>query len=157
MLRLFRKNKEKVSDPVFVKDEAGTFQLDRKYNWFEGQVRWMGTMEEVTLDKDEDGDTAYAALRTLHMLTADSENWDKRLREYAARELTELANEWQEEEEFSAIKEEEFAERIGCPTFHIDNRGDFEAGYDDDDMFYGHWIVVRGTTDGELTEANIEG
>lgn len=42
-------------------------------------------------------------------------------------------------------------------NFRIDEKGGFEAEYDDDDMFYGHWIVVYGDADGELKDVNIEG
>ena len=142
--------------PVYLKDDLGTFHLERKYDWFEGQINWAGSMKNVMLDKDEDSDTAKASLQTLHMLMDDMEKWDRKLREYAGRELAELANDWQDKES-PVIGEEEFAERIGCPSFHIDNKGDFEAEYNDDDMFYGHWIVIRGACNGELTEAIIEG
>ncbi len=143
--------------PVSIKDSLGEFKLDRKYNQFEGQIDWMGSMENVSLEKDKDEDTANLALKTLHMLTSDPVKWDRKLREYAAGELTELANDWREEEETPVIKKEEFAERIGSPSFSIDKEGDFEAVYNDDDMFAGHWIVVYGTADGMLTDTGIEG
>lgn len=157
-LKSLFKNKGKAEpEPVFIKDSLGEFKLDRKYDWFEGQINWLGSMEDVSLKKDEDKDTARAALETLHMLMSDPAEWDKRLREYAAGELTGLANDWREDGENPDIKKEEFAERIGCPSFSIDNSGDFEAVYNDDDMFAGHWIVVCGTADGMLTGADIEG
>lgn len=143
--------------PVSIKDSLGEFKLDRKYNQFEGQIDWMGSMENVSLEKDRDEDTANLALKTLHMLMSDPVKWDRKLREYAAGELTELANDWREEEGTQDIMKEEFAERIGSPSFSIDKEGDFEAVYNDDDMFAGHWIVVYGTADGMLTDANIEG
>lgn len=143
--------------PISIKDSLGEFKLDRKYDRFEGQIDWMGSMEDVSLKKDEDADTANLALKTLHMLTSETAKWDGRLREYAAGELTELANDWREDEDISDITREEFAERIGSPSFFIDNRGDFEAVYGDDDMFAGHWIVVYGTADGRLTDTGIEG
>lgn len=152
-----RKGSEEKMKPVFIRDSLGEFKLDRRYGWFEGQISWLGNTEDVTLNKDEDTDTAEQALRTLHMLMSDPEKWDRKLREYAAGELTELANDWREEDETPEITKEEFAERIGSPSFTINNTGDFEAVYNDDDMFAGHWIVVYGTAGAELTEANIEG
>lgn len=142
---------------ISIKDSLGEFKLDRRYDWFEGQINWMGNMEDVSLKKDEDADTAEAALRTLHMLMSDVAEWDSKLRKYAAEELTELANDWRENVEDGDIRKEEFMERIGCPSFSIDNKGDFEVVYNDDDMFAGHWIVVYGTADGELTDSDIEG
>lgn len=143
--------------PVSIKDSLGEFKLDRKYDWFEGEINWMGSVERVSLKKDEDTDTARRALKTLHMLMSDMAEWDRKFREYAAGELTELSNDWREDGETSDITKEEFSERIGNPSFYIDNEGDFEVTYMDDDMFAGHWIVVYGTSNGMLTDAGIEG
>lgn len=152
MFRLFRKKEVQ----VVVEDEFGTFYLNREYGWFDGQINWMGSMKEILLDKDEEGETADAARKTLHILMQDTEGWDSRLRSYAAGELTELANDWREEDT-PEIKEESFVERIGIPAIHIDNKGSFEAVYDDDGMFAGHWIVVRMNEKGEPEDADIEG
>lgn len=142
--------------PVSFEDKAGTFCLDRKYGWFEGKIDWLGTFLKVLLDKDENSDTAEKALQTLHRFLEDTEKWDKTLRTFAAVQLTALANDWQDGEA-PEITEEEFAKRIGAPSFRINNDGSFEAEYEDDDMFYGHWVVVYGRADGELKEAHIEG
>lgn len=165
IVKIIRKNlkeprleaiREEYLKPVSIEDKAGTFCLDRKYNWFEGKIDWLGSSQRVLLDKDESSDTAEKALKTLHRFLEDVEKWDKTLRTFAAAQLTELANDWQDGET-PEITEEEFAERIGAPDFHISNDGDFEAEYNDDDMFYGHWVVVYGSADGGLKEANIEG
>lgn len=142
--------------PVSIEDKAGTFSLDRKYGWFEGDIDWLGSTQRVLLDKDENSDTAEKALQTLHRFLEDMEKWDKKLRTFAAEQLTELANDWQDGDT-PEITKEEFTQRIGAPDFRIDEKGGFEAEYNDDDMFYGHWIVVYGDADGELKDANIEG
>lgn len=148
--------REEYLNPLSIEDKTGTFCLDRKYDWFEGKIDWLGAFRKVLLDKDENSDTAEKALQTLHRFLEDVEKWDKDLRIFAAAQLTELANDWQDGET-PEITEEEFARRIGTPDFHIKNDGSFEAEYEDDDMFYGHWIVVYGNADGELKDANIEG
>lgn len=149
--------REEYLKPVSIQDELGTFSLNRQYDWFEGEIDWLGSTERVLLDQDDDSDTANTALQTLHMLTSDAPKWDKTLRDYAAEQLTDLANDWQDGEGEDTITKESFAERIGTPSFHISSDGSFEAEYEDDDMFYGHWIVVYGNADGELDDANIEG
>lgn len=149
--------REEYLKPVLIQDELGTFTLNREYDWFEGEISWLGSTQRVLLDQDEDGDTANGALQTLRMLMSDASKWDKILRDYAAEQLTELANDWQDDEDEDGITKEAFAERIGTPSFHISSDGSFEAEYEDDDMFYGHWIVVYGNADGELDDANIEG
>lgn len=149
--------REEYLKPASIQDEAGTFHLNRHYSWFEGEINWMGTKQEALLDTDGDSNTAASALGTLRLLLSDTQSWDQRLREYAARELTGLANDWQDGEDAPEITETEFAARIKGPRFHISDQGTFEAEYSDDDLFFGHWIVVRGTADGEITDADIEG
>lgn len=39
--------------PVSIEYKAGTFSLDRKYGWFEGNIDWLGSSQRVLLDKDE--------------------------------------------------------------------------------------------------------
>lgn len=162
MFGLFRKraeNRRKMKEAEFsvsIEDKFGVFHFDQKCGWFTGQIDWLGSMEEIYLDKDLDDDTAKTALQTLHMLMENVEYWDIRLRSYAAGELTVLANDWKEESDLE-IKEEDFAERISCPSIHIDNKGEFEAVFDDDNMFAGHWIVVRVDNKGELKDVDIEG
>lgn len=143
--------------PVSIKNDLGVFCLERKYEWFEGEIHWLGSTRQVLLDRDKDGDTAYAAFKTLYTLLADASKWDKRIRQYAAEELQSLANDWRDSEDVPEIKKEEFAERIGGLSFHMDDEGGFEADFDDDGMFGGHWIVVRGKADGAFMSADIEG
>lgn len=143
--------------PVSIQDEAGIFHLNRQYDWFEGEINWQGNTERVLLDTDENQDTANFALKTLHLLLSDPEKWDRMLRKYAADKLTGLANDWQSDEATPEITKKDFEDRIGNPAFHFDHYGCFEAEYNDDDMFFGHWIVVHGNSDGEITDANIEG
>lgn len=147
--------REEYLRPVSIVDRTGTFCLDRKYNLFEGQIDWLGSVLKVCLEKDSDCDTAEKALQTLHLLVDDAEKWDRTLKSYAARQLTDLANDWRQEED-PEITAEEFAKRIGTSTFRIDKWGGFEAEYEDDNIFYGHWIIVYGNADGELEEATIE-
>lgn len=147
--------REQYLKPVFIKDEAGAFSLDRKYEIFRGKVDWLGTSIEVSLYKDADGDTAVAALSTLHLLLADAEDWDRTLRSYAAEELTELANDWRQGDT-PEITKEKFANRIALAMIRISKSGGFEIDYEDDDMFYGHLVTVYGDGNGQLDRATIE-
>lgn len=165
VVELLRKNvaeprleaiRKKYLTPVSIEDSAGTFRLDRKYNWFEGQIDWQGSPRKILLDKDSNSDTADRALQTLHLFLEDVEKWDQNLRDYAARQLTELANDWRQEN-IPMITQKAFAKRIGLPEFWIHKDGSFEVEYEDDNMFYGHWVVVYGDANGELKEATIEG
>lgn len=86
-----------------------------------------------------------------------------KFRAFAAEKLTELANDWQDEgygdedgEDLAAITEESFAGRIVISELSIDAEGDYEVYYDDD-MFWGHVIIVNGSVDGGMEDACIAG
>lgn len=156
------KIREAYMKPVAIDNEIGHFELNRDYGWFEGKINWLGEECRVMLDTDCDGgDTADKAMEGLRSLAADLSGWDKKVREFAAAELTELANEWQEsdeeDEEPHEITQEEFARRIEISEIIIDAEGDMEITFYDDDMFWGHYVVVYGNVSGELERAQMEG
>ena len=86
------------------------------------------------------------------------------MRELAAKNLTELANNWLSQDEESArdpetapITEEEFAQRILLTEVSVSPGGRFTAWYEDDDMFWGHVITVDGTLKKGPVDADIQG
>ena len=64
-----------------------------------------------------------------------------------APKLTDLACEWCEyaDEAVSEITDESFAQRLDLTSIAMDPDGSFSAYFDDDDMFFGHCVVVYGT------------
>ena len=97
-------------------------------------------------------------------LLADCETWDKAMRELAAKNLTELANNWlsQDEEpprnpETDPITEEELARRISLTSLSVTSGGSFTAWFDCDEMFTDHAVTVYGSLKKGLKAANIEG
>lgn len=157
---------EKYKEVVVIEDgDCGTFTLERYFNWFEGTVDWLGEDCHVTLECDEEnGTTADQALAQFKNIYANLKEWDQKFRAFAAEELTENANDWQDEgyddedgEALAAITEEFFAGRIVISEFSIDAEGDYEAYYDDDDMFWGHVIIVNGSVEGGIEDAYIAG
>lgn len=165
--------------PVYIDDPVlGRFTLDREYGWFEGNIDWMGNTLTVQLETDEDNDsTANGAFEALKNIASDIGGWDEKIRRYAAEELTELANEWNEEEydeddeedeyeeEYDedndeiggAITEEDFAKRIEIDSIIFHCEGSFEITFNDDDMFFGHWVVVYVDEQGMFERADMEG
>ncbi len=162
---------EEYETPMRIEDElCGSFSLERKYGWFSGTIDWLGheclamlTYEE---DTEEGEETAEYALSVLHIIYKDLKEWDERFRKFAAEQLTELANDWQmDEEEFDGeedtdenlITEETFAKRIWIGEIIIFPNGDYEVYYNDDDMFWGHVIIVSGNIETEIEDAQIAG
>lgn len=152
----------KLSQPVSVlADGIGKFTLNRAFSCFEGHADWGGVSCSVMLDTDEeDGDTAEQALSVLQKLYSEQERWDTTWRSYAARELTDLANEWQagdDAQNCEPLTEQAFAQRLELSEMSISASGDITLYYDDDDMFWGHAVEVDANADGEIVSAQIVG
>lgn len=140
--------------------------LDKHLEMFDGNCIWNGESCGLHLDVDEEGaKTADEAVAVLEILLSQSEIWDNKARKYAAAELTDLAKDWQTEEEdeegetskAAELTEEIFADRIIFSELCISTGGDFELYYDDDDMFWGHVIIVRGNIEKGFDDAEIAG
>ena len=147
--------------PVVVVDEVlGELTLDKDLDMFEGEVLWRGEQICLSLEVDAADENTWAdAMRAMKTMLADQERWDRDMRAFAARELTELACEWREsaDEEVPEITEESFAQRIELRTIAMDADGSFSAYFDDDDMFFGHCVTAYGTLTDGVTAANMEG
>lgn len=135
--------------PVVVTDEVlGELTLDKDYDVFEGHVLWQGEQIDVSLEVDAANEDSWtAARRAMKAMSAEQGRWDRDMRASAARDLTELACEWREsaDEEVPEITEESFARRIELRSIAMDADGSFSGYFDDDDMFFGHCVVVYGT------------
>lgn len=135
--------------PVVVADEElGELTLDKDYDVFEGHVLWQGEQIDVSLEVDAANEDSWtAARRAMKAMSAEQGRWDRDMRAFAARELTQLACEWREsaDEEVPEITEGSFARRIELRSIAMDAEGSFSAYFDDDDMFFGHCVVVYGT------------
>ena len=147
--------------PVVLNDEElGELTLDKDLDMFEGEVPWCGEQICVSLEVDTaDEDTWADARRAMKVMLAEQDRWDRDMRASAARELTELACEWREsaDEEVPEITEESFARRIELRSIAMDADGSFSAYFDDDDMFFGHCVVVYGTLVDGVTSAEMAG
>ena len=108
---------------------------------------------------EEDDTNANTALRTLTELYKNDNKWDKIIKEFAAKELIFACNNWAKDENINAkeITKEEFIKRISINTLNVSNDGAFEFEFYDDDLFFGHSIVVNANIDGELISADIVG
>ena len=147
--------------PVVLADgELGELSLDKDLDMFEGEVLWRGEQICLSLEVDAADENTWAdAMRAMKTMLADQERWDRDMRAFAARELTELACEWREsaDEEVPEITEGSFAQRIELRTIAMDADGSFSAYFDDDDMFFGHCVVVYGSLTDGVASAEMAG
>lgn len=143
---------------VFIEvDGCEKLILDKSLDLFSGDGIWNGEECCINLDSDGDGlETADLALETLQELMTNCQTWDQKAREYAANELTDLANDWAEEDDIE-ITNEDFRKRLEISEVCASPDGDFELFYDDGDMFYGHVIIVSGNIEDGFDSADIAG
>lgn len=158
---------EQLRDVIMDVEGLGRFVLERTVGWFETKKDWLGTEINLTFDQDEE-EVMESAIETARTLMDEQKGWDRRIREYAADQLLELANEWaestaeEEETEFSGedgqlVSREQFMERMELESIQAGEGGDFEFWFYDGDMFYGHSIHVTGNVEDGPDWAGMEG
>ncbi|WP_102273108.1 DUF2262 domain-containing protein [Cytobacillus massiliigabonensis] len=147
--------------PVFYMDKVlGEFELDKSVKTFEKKVLWAGEEGNLYFDWDADESGMKAALETAYALFENQEEWNMKIRRYAAEELTELANDWlqdNEEAEIDEITNKMFMDLMELNSISVYSDGDFNFFFFDGDMFWGHSIIVSGNIHGDLTSAEIAG
>ena len=152
---------EEQKQPVsFWEQGLGTFALIRSVGWFEAEADWLG--QTVRLDFDQDENRA-DCLMYFHQLMEHKEDWDRRVRSFAAEQLLSLANDWEqdaagnEEREPEEITQEQFMERLELDAVQISETGAVEFWFNDGDMFWGHSVHVTGSLDKGPESAQMEG
>lgn len=144
-----------------IDDLCGRFELERRFDWFCGELDWLGESCQVSLACDEEGgETAHDTLASFKQIYSSLPEWDQKFRAFAAKELTSLANDWledSEEEDPEPITEESFANRIYISEFSMETDGIYTAYYEDDDMFWGHIIMIEGSLETGIEQAYIAG
>lgn len=159
---------EKYNAPVVAKSELlGEFVLDKDLDLFCGKCDWLGDEADASINVEEGQETVDEGIKCLEAFYNDRASWDKKMREYAAGELTDLANEWQSSDcdvdedgepiDFEELTEEDFASRLEISSIEMGVDGNFTVYYDDGDMFFGHSIVVEGSLNEGVNYADMMG
>lgn len=147
--------------PVIIHDEVlGELVLNKRYKTFSGKFKWQGRTIEFSfkVENIRDPENWQVGINSIRQIFLEQMKWDSDMRIYAAQQLTELANEWREEEdEDEEITEKSFINRIHLFDFVMNDKGCFTAYFSDDDMFAGHAITVEGSIRTGFTEAHIVG
>lgn len=138
--------------PRSIKNEFGTFTLDREYDWYEGTANYAGMELSVRLDTDGgvDASKAEAALKT--MLTGTND-LIVRAQNYAADEMYGNLEDWYDE----PLTREEFIDRIGIPEITVSNEGEASLFFDGGELFAGHTIIVEMDEAKNFTDAYLAG
>jgi hypothetical protein len=74
-------------------------------------------------------------------LFENKQQWHERICEFAAKNLTALANDWNPSQQ---IDEQEFKSKISLAGISIESNGAFTFLFDDGDFFGGHTVEITG-------------
>lgn len=147
--------------PIILQDKIlGELTLNKEFSWFEGNISWQGERIVILLEVNKDNMSSWTKARNaMKNLLSEHEKWDKEMRRFAANKLTTLACEWRDsaDEPIPEITERSFSERITLASISITSGGSFSAYFDDDDMFFGHCVTVRGSLKKGIVSADMEG
>ena len=136
--------------PIILNDEAlGELTLDKTLGIFEGKAQWRGASIDILLEVNPAQKASWTkARKAMKSLLASQEQWDRDMRAYLAESG---------DDEASEITEESFAQRIALSSISMSAGGSFTAYFDDDQMFFGHCIMVRGTLKKGAVSAHMGG
>jgi len=128
-----------INHPVF-----GELKYNDLTNKFEGAIDWMGSSVIIKIDHDEKG-SSDSSLETLQTLYDDSDNWSKKITDYAVSTLLELKNDTWLEEGQSEITVSQFTAAMKLKTIIARPDGKFDFWHNDGNLFRGHSIHVSGS------------
>lgn len=133
-------------------EELGKFTLNRSLGWYEAGVDWCG--REVSLTFDQAQDSLAAAQDTARALMREKEQWDTRIRQFAADELLSRARSFPEADEY--LSREDFIALMECDSILSAPDGAFEFWFGGEDLLMLHPVHVTGTLNDGPTFAEIE-
>lgn len=158
---------EEYHKEVLLEDDVlGTCKLDKDFEMFVSTVNWCGEPTEISFEVDAFAkDTWTKNLNAAKSMVLECDTWDRNMRDYAASELTELANEKLEYEyEYSdyyvekpeTLTEDEFADKLSLSSIDIFIDGKFIAYYVYDDLAIDSYITVSGSVKHGIEDAQID-
>lgn len=133
--------------------------FDRNLGIYKGRILWLGVDCFLHLQADAgDPFSAQSASCVFERIYREQERWDQQVKEYAATKLTTLAREWQAEENpgDAMITEEAFVQRLEMALLSVSADGSFTFSLDEDDIFFGNWVIVSGNMEQGFLDAGIE-
>ena len=104
---------------MVIQDQVlGELKLDKDYDTLEGEIQWCGKDVSLSLEVNAESKPSWTRARSAaKKLLADCDTWDKAMRELAAKNLTELANNWlSQDEENPRNSETDLSQRKNWPT-----------------------------------------
>jgi len=151
----YERLKEEAQKPITITGLPGTFEWNKSFLYFEGEIDYLGETCNIKLKTDNGELAADAHLERLNGIYRQLEKWDLEVKEFAAEDLLELANEWREDE--AEITKEEFIRRIGTPDITINADMSMVFTFGSDEMFTDHAIEIYIDENDNITGSDIVG
>lgn len=141
--------------PIYYYDNFfGEFNLDKSINVFTKSIKWINSDITLSFENSNENDIL-SSLKTAFNLFDNKLKYDKELKEFASNELLELKNDcWLDEEE-NEISKDDFINNLEVDYIDVSPDGDFTIYCDDNNMFWGHSIIISGNINTGLETANI--
>ena len=133
---------EEYNTEVTYEDEDFSLELNREYDWFEGEILYTDEEVQFTVETTELSELQDILKSFKNATKGKFYRWVATLKTFATEKL---------------ITPERFAQRMSITSIILFEEERFCIYFDDDDMFWGHAIAVYGNLNGELEEATIEG
>lgn len=136
-----------LNPPPIIDPQFGTFTADTAFpQWFKQSREWLGRSVNISLELDFAGppgpDVAQQALATMRGVWDKQEDWDTRIRTAIAEEYYDVwLDNWRKDDE-PAIDRDTFKARFALENLSFAPDGSFTYTFSDDDLFWGHAMMV---------------
>jgi hypothetical protein len=138
-------------DPLF-----GVFTLNRSVGCYEARPDWSDVSIDLIVHVDTP-DQLEKSLVVARKLWGSQAEWQRRISACATKKLLGLKNKsWLQEGE-AEVSEAEFERRMDLDMISVEADGSFEFWHNDDDLFWGHAIMVSGNLEEGPKDADICG
>lgn len=132
------------------------FQYNTELKWYESSLDIKGITTKIYVLDNEIKEKNVLNNQLKKGINWVEDNFEE-IKTYCADNLLELKNEsWADNEE-EQVTEEEFKKLLLLESITIQPSGSLELTFQDGDLFYGHFIVVKTDSEYQLNYADIEG
>ena len=122
------------------------------YDYLCKSVSWCEQTICFNLSVEESTDTI-GRFEAARKVWKAQKRWHKKCKDYAAKEMLDLANEWLAENERNTITSGAFKKRMRLTSIEFFEDGDLVFWYDTDDLFDEKGVCVQTNLSGEFFEA----
>ena len=148
---------KKYLEPVYYKDELlGKFKLYKSMNIFEKKIVWTDKKEIFVSFGNMGNEDNKQCIDIIKNLLNSKEDIDQKVKDYAAENMLDDANIWNDDTDKPILKKEDFIKLIKFESINIYD-DTIEFYLDDGDIFSGHIIIVSSDWDLNFTHAYIAG